>query len=284
MGLWLVRALVERGYRVRALVRKRLPVGLLPKGVELFYANVDQPRTVAPALAGCDLIFHLAAVQAPGIPDAPMRQRMWRTNVDAVGSLVQMAQAQGVSRLLFFSTAQLYGATTGQPPATEETPLRPLTTFAQTKRAAEQLVLAACNQRQEPLAVALRLAPIWPVGADLAGGGCLSTVQPQSVVQAALLAATVRHAAGQIYNISDGCTHASPQSICTVGQLPYAPQHGARWSNFWAQLATCWSKPVSKARVNALSAQPMAAELLISSAKAQRQLGFRPHAAGISDQ
>ena len=274
LGPPLVRALAARGYGVRVLVRKRLAEGVLPPGVDVFYANVDQPQTVAPALVGCNWLFHLAALWAPAIPDAPTRQRLWRTNVDAVAALVQMAQQQGVGRLVYCSTTQVYGHGDGQTPASEETPLRPLTTFAQTKWAGEQIVLEAQTPVQTPLAVVLRLAPLCnSVEAPMGERRRIGRKEPVSylhvadAVQAALLAAASPLAGGKIYNISSGCVEyaawpsagsAVPSNIDSGG--------GAGRLRCWLGWATGTSGATRSG----------ATDETVCTAKAQRELGFRP--------
>ncbi|MEZ4661312.1 MAG: NAD-dependent epimerase/dehydratase family protein [Caldilineaceae bacterium] len=267
LGPPLVRALAARGYRVRALVRKRLPAGLLPPAVEVVYANVDQPQTVAPALAGCNLIFHVAAVWAPGIADAPTREHMWRTNVAAVAALAPLAQQQGVARLIFFSTAQVYGQGDGQTPATEETPVHPLTTFAQTKRAAEQIVLNAQNPQQMPLAVVLRLAPLCG-GAQRAAEPGASILCTADAIQGALLAAEAPQAAGQIYNLGSRWGARARHGAHHAELMSPGPRLLNRNRPWW-RLGRSTPRPAGAAGQEAPA-------LIISHAKAARELGYVP--------
>ena len=60
VGPLLVHELARRGYKTRVLVRKTAPP-LFPDSVQLFSGSLEDPRIVADALTGVDVVFHLAA-------------------------------------------------------------------------------------------------------------------------------------------------------------------------------------------------------------------------------
>lgn len=61
LGSALASMLVERGYKVRALVRKR-PENLPTDGCEVFTGDLRNSDSILPAARGVDVIFHVAAV------------------------------------------------------------------------------------------------------------------------------------------------------------------------------------------------------------------------------
>src|SRR5262245_12729216 len=85
-GGYLVRALRERGIPVRALVRDpgkaRFPAAF---GVEIAAGDLTNARAVERAVAGCDFVFHLAAVHR----DAKYSDTFYRSvNVEGTRNLV----------------------------------------------------------------------------------------------------------------------------------------------------------------------------------------------------
>src|SRR5947209_6820121 len=61
LGSHVAQQLVERGERVRALVRPSSDTSFLRGlGVELVVGDLDQPATLPPAIAGADVVYHCA--------------------------------------------------------------------------------------------------------------------------------------------------------------------------------------------------------------------------------
>ncbi len=88
-----------RGHQVRALVRDPARAGVLPAGVELAVADLDDPDALVRAADGCEGVFHLAA--AVGVPDARARE----LNVGGTARVVDACRRAGVRRLVHTSTS-----------------------------------------------------------------------------------------------------------------------------------------------------------------------------------
>ena len=99
------------------------------------FEQADICDGLPPSCDETDAVVHLAALVGPVCERDP--QRAWQVNRDATALLCDWAARRGV-RLLFASTCSNYGVCEGM--ATEETPLRPLGVYAQTKVAAEERV------------------------------------------------------------------------------------------------------------------------------------------------
>ncbi len=120
VGSHLVRLLLEEGVGVRPLVRPggdtRLLSGLEVEAVGADLLDLDSLRS---AIAGCDVVFHLAALYATG---AEAAGRMYQVNVTGTENVLRAAREADVSRLVHVSTI----GTIGRPPdgslPTEETP------------------------------------------------------------------------------------------------------------------------------------------------------------------
>jgi UDP-glucose 4-epimerase len=117
--------------------------GRLPAGVPLIRADVGDAAAVRATMAryGVTGVMHLAGVKsAPESARRPMHY--YRQNVGAVAAVLEAMTDLGVRRLVFSSSAAVYG-TPRTPVATEQSPTRPINPYGQSKLAAEQLIAAA---------------------------------------------------------------------------------------------------------------------------------------------
>jgi dihydroflavonol-4-reductase len=135
-GGYLVRALQARGMHVRALVREpgkvRFPAD---SGVELVGGDLTRPLDVQRAVAGCDFVFHLAAVHRDGkCGDAVYRS----VNVDGTHYVAEAAARAGVRRFVHCSTAALHDSAVV--PADESVALVPEDVYESSKLGAEERV------------------------------------------------------------------------------------------------------------------------------------------------
>jgi nucleoside-diphosphate-sugar epimerase len=120
--------------------------------------SVIDRGVLAPALAGCDVLVHLAAWTAVDGCDADPFGCM-QVNVAGTAAVLDACVHAAVPRVLFASTAHVYGATHRQP-ISEDQPLRPESVYACSKAAAEQVVRAwTCGPHR--VATILRFSNIY---------------------------------------------------------------------------------------------------------------------------
>jgi UDP-glucose 4-epimerase len=117
IGRSAIDALRTDGHRVRVLshdhARHRRAAREL--GVEVAWGDVREPADVAAAVAGQDVVVHLAAVIPPDSEERPELARA--VNVDGTRAVVDAALAAArPPRLLFASTFDVFGRTTHLPP------------------------------------------------------------------------------------------------------------------------------------------------------------------------
>jgi NAD dependent epimerase/dehydratase len=149
IGSHLVEALAGAGAEVRALVRynARSDRGALEwadrsllDGVEVVFSDVRSAEAMAEAIAGCELVFHLAAQIA--IPYSFTDPRTFiETNVLGTLNVAKASLDAGVQRLLHTSTCEVYGNAQSVP-MTEQHPLSPRSPYAASKIGADQTVLS----------------------------------------------------------------------------------------------------------------------------------------------
>lgn len=121
VGSHVLRQLVERGDRVRCLVREgssRLHLEGMP--VEVVEGDLLDRESLDAGVAGADLVVHCAADYRLFVPDP---REMYRANVEGTRNLLAASAAAGVGRVVHTSSVGALGLEPGGRPADEETPV-----------------------------------------------------------------------------------------------------------------------------------------------------------------
>ena len=164
IGRPLVTALLVRGHRVSALVRDaQSPAAsaLLAEGVELVVGDVSDRGVLRTAIAGAAMVVHAAGHYALGLNKAG-RERMTQANVNGTANTLGIAHELGVGRILYVSTALVFGSSDGRP--RDENWVRhsaPQSHYEATKVEAHELALAL-QRAGAPLLIACPVAVIGP--------------------------------------------------------------------------------------------------------------------------
>jgi dihydroflavonol-4-reductase len=108
IGWHVARLLSARGYKVRALVRPTSQLRELD--VESVTGDLRDPASLASAVEGCGLVFHVAADYRLWAPDP---NELYRSNVDGTRNLLQAARKAGVERVVYTSTVGCIGIPKG---------------------------------------------------------------------------------------------------------------------------------------------------------------------------
>jgi nucleoside-diphosphate-sugar epimerase len=125
IGTAVVRQLRERGDEVVAVVRNAgRSTALTDLGCSLLEADLGSVSTeqLADGLHGADGLIHLAGSYRVGIPESE-HAPMFAANVVATRTVLDAAVAAGVPRIVYVSTANVFGDTRGQ--VVDETYRRP---------------------------------------------------------------------------------------------------------------------------------------------------------------
>ncbi|AZC53528.1 MULTISPECIES: NAD-dependent epimerase/dehydratase family protein [Pseudomonas] len=140
IGSHLTDALLAKGYSVRILddLSTGKP-GNLPLDnprVELIEGDVADAALVAQAMSGCRAVAHLAAVASvQASVDDPVRTH--QSNFIGTLNVCEAMRQAGVKRVLFASSAAVYGNNGEGESIDEDTPKAPLTPYASDKLASE---------------------------------------------------------------------------------------------------------------------------------------------------
>lgn len=118
VGAHVAARLLERGDEVRVTVRDRRRLAALDgRDVEIVDADALDRRSMRRALDGCDVLFHTVGMVA----SRPRRQ-VWRVNAIGPRIAVETAAECGVGRVVITSSVASIGPATGDRPATERNP------------------------------------------------------------------------------------------------------------------------------------------------------------------
>lgn len=155
IGRTLVRVLAARG---AVLGVDRLPQPPAPGLTRITADLLDDDPAVLRALAGAEVVYHLA-----GCPDVRDRrpdaaQRRFRDNVLATAAVLTAVPPD--TRLVVTSSSSVYGGTSGQRPSREGDRLRPRGGYARSKVRTEQL----CDARAQTGAAVTVVRPFTVAG------------------------------------------------------------------------------------------------------------------------
>ena len=114
IGRAIVKHLVDRGDEVVALVRDPAKASHLPgERVTLVQSDLSDPAALCRSMAGADAAIHAAGSYRIGIKPSE-RDAMWDANVGATERVLDAAIAAQLARIVYVSTANVFGDTHGQ--------------------------------------------------------------------------------------------------------------------------------------------------------------------------
>ncbi|BAP41853.1 NAD-dependent epimerase/dehydratase family protein [Pseudomonas sp. LJDD11] len=140
IGSHLADALLAKGYPVRILddlsTGKRSNLPLDNPNVELIEGDVADAALVARAAVGCQAVVHLAAVASvQASVDDPVKTH--QSNFIGTLNVCEAMREAGIKRVVFASSAAVYGNNGEGEPISEDTPKAPLTPYASDKLSSE---------------------------------------------------------------------------------------------------------------------------------------------------
>jgi nucleoside-diphosphate-sugar epimerase len=239
LGARLVRELLGRGHEVTALVRPTSDTRGLPAGAVIVRGDVTDPGSLAPALAGQDAVFHLAAVVGRN-PGGWEQHR--DVGVCGTEHVIAAAERAGVRRFVHLSSAVVHGQHPAGQPVTEDAPLddrvEPWNHYARQKIDSELAVWRAHEQGRilattirPPMVVgpgdpslvgAVQAIMSSPLGAVARDGRCRIPVVVADELVPAIASAAGGRAVGRAYHL------AACQPLTKDALLGYFREFGLR--------------------------------------------------------
>jgi len=130
--------------------------------LEVVEGDLTDRQSLGRALRGCTALYHLAADYRLWALDP---QSLYRVNVDATTTLMQLAAEAGVARIVYTSSVAALGLTGDGSPADETTPARLEAMIGHYKRSkylAEQAVRRQIQEDGLPIVIVNPSAPVGP--------------------------------------------------------------------------------------------------------------------------
>jgi dihydroflavonol-4-reductase len=161
LGSHVARVLADNGADMRLLVRSSSNLRNI-EGLRADRALGDlrDPASLEKAMAGCDVVFHVAADYRLWVRDP---NEMYRSNVEGTRAILEAARKNGVRRVVYTSSVATIGFTRNGYPANEDSPVSLTDMIGHYKRSkfmAEQLALEAGRSGLQVVVV----NPTTPVG------------------------------------------------------------------------------------------------------------------------
>lgn len=254
IGSHLVAALAADGHQVRVFddlsSGRQENLGQVASDVRLLQGDIRDLAALRAAADGVDVIFHLAAI-------ASVRRSLEEPattldiNVKGTQNALEAARLAGVRRVVFASSAAVYGAETAMP-LRESMPTRPISHYGAHKLMGERLCdvyghlygletvalryFNVYGPRQNPHS---EYAAVIPRFAALLRGGGTPTIygdgtqtrdfiHVSDVARANLLAATADAAIGGVFNLGSGERTSISDLLRVMGEVvgsPVTPRH-----------------------------------------------------------
>lgn len=161
VGSHVARELAARGAELRLLVRTTSRKDNIANlNAELFIGDLCDPESLRRGVTGCDFVFHVAADYRLWVrnPD-----QMYRANVEGTRAILRAAKESGVRRVIYTSSVATMGFTSNGQPCDETSPVALANMVGHYKRSkflAEQVAIEAARAGQNVVI----LNPTTPVG------------------------------------------------------------------------------------------------------------------------
>jgi len=147
LGANVVRQLLELNHSVKVLVRETSNLDVLAGlDISILVGEITEADDVTDAARGCDIIIHIAA---------DTNQHYTRldeyslVNIESVNHVIKAAVRQKVAKVIYVSSAAVFGYGTKEQPGTEADPIRwpfSKSLYIQSKAAGQQLILDAVGK------------------------------------------------------------------------------------------------------------------------------------------
>ena len=135
----------------------------LNNNVNIFIGDILDKQALLSAFLDCDIVVHLAALVGDKYCDM-YPEAAQKVNIEGTRNVIEAAIQSNVRRVIFSSTCSVYGVSgaNAKELLTENSPLNPVSLYAETKLLAEKEVQNLCSEHDISVTI-LRLATAFGV-------------------------------------------------------------------------------------------------------------------------
>jgi nucleoside-diphosphate-sugar epimerase len=222
IGHHIVNSLLTKRYKIRCLVRKNSNYKPLKKtGVEIWFGDLTNKKSINGIVDGIDIIFHLGAVGNINATSKKYYKEYRKVNVDGTKNLLEQCTRHKIKKFIHFSSMAVMGNLKKEGSVTENDKCKPTTPYGKSKLESETIALKFWKKYQIPVVilrptmvygegekeemkkiikfVKLRIVPIFGDGKNL-----IHMTYVKDVVQAAITSSK-RGNPGEVYIIDSEC-------------------------------------------------------------------------------
>jgi dihydroflavonol-4-reductase len=165
LGSHVAQQLAGQGAELRLLVRPTSDLRNIAAfdKAERVTGDLREPASLKKAMAGCDVVFHVAADYRLWTPTKSDVEQMYRSNVEGTKAIIAAAQEAGVRRVVYTSSVATMGFRTDGTLADETAPVslaNMVSHYKKSKFMAEQVALEAGRKGANVVVV----NPTTPIG------------------------------------------------------------------------------------------------------------------------
>lgn len=282
LGRRIISELLSKGITVRALVKEKSDVNLLPFGTVPYVGDITSEDVIFDACKGIDTVYHFAAIVSQREKG---HKEILRVNSAGTKMVLEAADLGGAKRIILSSSVDVYGSKRNGP-LTEASTLMPNDMYGHSKMLAEKQIESFHGNISYTI---LRMATIYGEEfkdsffkifklinnnkAYMIGNGKnhLSLVHIDDVARAMILARSSQLAANKIYNLTDGKVYTQESLFNLAAELLNKKQQHIGHIN------TLVAKVLSKkAGITIDDMRFITSNRIINIDKISKELGFKP--------
>ncbi len=278
LGRALTHRLAEKGFKVKVLIRSREKAHMLQQGVVPYVGDICSEREVRQACSGADAVYHLAAVVSQYKASGA---EIHRVNVEGTTNVVEACGNEGIKRLIFSSSIDVYGIRRHGVLNENALPM-PTDVYGRSKYNAENIIRHSGIDH-----TIFRIASIYGKGfeesffklfklirdgrAYIIGSGKnrMALIHVSDVVSALALASVKKHRSS-VYNLGDGKVYTQEGLMDLAAGLLGVERPGRHISEFIAKVFA------KKRGMNTDELRFLTSDRAIDISLVKRELGFRP--------
>ena len=133
IGSYLIEELLKHDYHVKILTRKS--IDRWSGNVEVIHGDITKPDTIKDAFKNIEAVFHNAAYAM----DYGRKRDIYNVNIRGTENIVKLCIENNIDRVVYTSSAGVYGFPNTREPITEDSPKKPLNYYQKSKLLGEQV-------------------------------------------------------------------------------------------------------------------------------------------------